>query len=28
LAGMAALALELGVIAWLGLSNQDELRRD
>jgi len=28
LAGMGALALELGVIAWLGLSNQDELRRD
>lgn len=25
---MAALALELGIIAWLGLSNQDELRRD
>jgi len=25
---MAALALELGVIAWLGLSNRDELRRD
>jgi len=28
LLGMAALALELGVIAWLGLTNQDELRRD
>ena len=28
LVGMAALALELGIIAWLGLSNQDELRRD
>ena len=28
LLGMAALALELGIIAWLGLSNQDELRRD
>lgn len=28
LLGMTALALELGVIAWLGLTNQDELRRD
>jgi len=28
LLGMTALALELGIIAWLGLSNQDELLRD
>jgi len=28
LLGMTALALELGIIAWLGLSKQDELRRD
>ncbi len=28
LLGMTALAVELGVIAWLGLSNRDELRRD
>ena len=28
LLGMAALALELGVIAWLGLTNRDELRTD
>ncbi len=28
LLGMTALALELGLIAWLGLTNQDELRRD
>ncbi|MCH1591765.1 MAG: hypothetical protein L7R66_02100 [Candidatus Thalassarchaeaceae archaeon] len=28
LLGMAALAVELGIIAWLGLSNQDELRKD
>ncbi len=27
LLGMGALALELGIIAWLGLSNRDELRR-
>jgi hypothetical protein len=27
LLGMTALALELGIIAWLGLSNQDEMRR-
>ena len=28
LLGMIALALELGIVAWLGFSNQDELRRD
>jgi hypothetical protein len=27
LLGMTALAVELGIIAWLGLSNQDEMRR-
>ena len=28
LLGMIALAVELGIVAWLGLSNQDELLKD
>ena len=28
LLGMAILAIELGVVAWLGLENQDEMAND
>ena len=28
LLGMAILALELGIVAWLGIANQEELGRD
>ena len=28
LLGMTVLAVELGVVAWLGLANQDELLKD